>query len=63
MNLRYTVANSLSLCNIAFHWPTSGFMQLVSGFMQLAAACRRRNRQHFHCLFEGKMFIVHYKGG
>ena len=34
-------------------------MQLASGFMQLAAAGRRRNKVHFHCLFEGKMLIVH----
>ena len=57
--LRYTVANSTSLCNVTFHWLTSGFMQLASGFMQLAAAGRRRNIPNFHCLFEGKMLQVH----
>ena len=31
-------------------------MQLASGFMQLAAAGRRRNKVHFHCLFEGKCY-------
>ena len=36
--LRYTVANPTSLCNVAFHWLTSEYMQLASGFMQLAAA-------------------------
>ena len=29
-------------------------MQLASGFMQPAAAGRRRNKVHLHCLFEGK---------
>ena len=28
--LRYTVGNPTSLRNVAFHWLTSGFMQLVS---------------------------------
>ena len=32
-------------------------MQLASGFMQLAAAVRRRNIVHFNCLFEGKMLM------
>ena len=48
----------MSLRNIAFHWLTSEYMQLASGFMQLAAAVRRRNIVHFNCLFEGKMLIV-----
>ena len=38
---------------------TSKYMQLASGFMQLAAAERRRNKVHFLCLFEGNMLIVH----
>ena len=38
--LWYTVANPTSLRNVAFHWLTSEYMQLVSGFMQLAAAGR-----------------------
>ena len=38
--LRYTVANPTSLRNVAFHWLTSEYMQLASGFMQLAAAGR-----------------------
>ena len=29
-------------------------MQLANGFMQLAAAGRRRNMLHFLCLFEGE---------
>ena len=33
--LWYTVANPTSLCNVAFHWLTSEYMQLASGFMQL----------------------------
>ena len=54
-----TVANSTSLRNVVFHWLTSGFMQLARGFMLLAAAGRRRKKQHFHCLFEGQILIVH----
>ena len=38
--LRYIVANPTSLRNVAFHWLTSEYMQLASGFMQLAAAGR-----------------------
>ena len=38
--LRYTVANPTSLRNVAFHWLTSEYMQLASGFMQLAATGR-----------------------
>ena len=61
--MQYTVANPTSLCNIAFHWLTSEYMQLASGFMQLAAAGRilsyRRNKVQFCCPFEGKMLIVH----
>ena len=34
-------------------------MQLAGGFIQLVAAGRKRNMVHFHCLFEGKMLIVH----
>ena len=35
--LRYTVGNPTSLPNVAFHWLTSEYRQLASGFMQLAA--------------------------
>ena len=35
-------------------------MLLANGFMQLAAAGRRCNILHFHCLFEGKMRLVHF---
>ena len=38
--LRYTLGNSMSLHNVAFHWLTSEYMQLASGFMQLVAAVR-----------------------
>ena len=38
--LRYTVANLMSLRNIAFHWLTSEYMQLASDIMQLAATGR-----------------------
>ena len=57
--LQYTVANPTSLRNVTFHRVTSEYMQLASGFMQLAAAGCVCNRVHFHCLFEGKMLIVH----
>ena len=60
--LRYTVSNSTSLGNVAFRWFTNGLMQLASGFMQLEAAGRRRCILDFHCLFEGKMLSVHWKG-
>ena len=49
--LPYTVANPMSLCNVAFHWLTSEFMQLASGFMQLAAAGRRRKKNTFSLSF------------
>ena len=49
-----TDANPTSLRNVAFHRLTSEYMQLASGFMQPAAAGRRRNKVHLHCLFEGK---------
>ena len=57
--LQYTAANSTSLRNIAFHWLTSGFTQLASSLMQLAAAGRRCIIQHFHCCYEGKVLLVH----
>ena len=38
--LQYTVGNTTSLRNVTFHWLTSEYMQLVGGFMQLAAAGR-----------------------
>ena len=38
--LRYTVWNPTSLRNVAFYWLTSEYMQLASGFMQLAASGR-----------------------
>ena len=38
--MRYTVGNPTSLRNVAFHWLASEYMQLASGFMQLAAAGR-----------------------
>ena len=37
-------------------------MQLASGFLQLAAAGRRRNIVHFHCIFEEKKLTVLYNG-
>ena len=38
--LRYTVENPTSSRNVAFHWLTSEYMQLASGFMQLVATGR-----------------------
>ena len=54
--LRYTVGNPTSLCNVAFHWLISEYMQLASGFMQLAAAGRihRRNKVHFTVFLKGE---------
>ena len=57
--LLYTVANSMSLRKVAFHWFKSEYIQLGSVFMQLVAAGRRRKIVHVHCLFEEKMLIVH----
>ena len=54
--LWYTVANPTSLRSVAFHWLASEYIQLASRFMQLAY---RHNKVLFHCLFEGKMLIVH----
>ena len=51
-NLQNTAANLTPFRNIAIH-------RLTSGFMQLAAAGCRHNMLHFHCLFEGKMILVH----
>ena len=55
----HNFADLKSLRNVAFHWLASEHMQLPSGFMQLAATGRMRNKVHFHCRFEGKMLIVH----
>ena len=57
--LRYTVGNPTSLRNVAFHWLTSEYMQLASGFMQLALLDVKAQQVHFHRLFEGKMLTVH----
>ena len=35
--LWYTVGNPTSSRNVAFHWLTSEYMQLASGFIQLAS--------------------------
>ena len=59
--LQYTVANPTSLRNVAFHWLTSKYMQLASGFMQLAAAGRIGATKYTFAVFlKGiKMLIVH----
>ena len=60
INLSYPATYcQTSLRYVGFHWLTSEYMQLASSFMQLTAAGRRRNKVHVHCLFEGKMLIVH----
>ena len=56
--LQYTVGNPKSLRNIAFHWLTSEYMQLASGFMQLAAAGHIGAIKYIFSLFEGEMLIV-----
>ena len=58
--LRYTVENPTSLRNVAFHWLTSEYMQLASGFMQLAAAGRIGAKSTCSLSFwRKKMLIVH----
>ena len=57
--LRYTVAHSKLLCNVAFHWLKSEYMQLASGFMQLTAAGRWRNILRFYSHSKRKMLLVH----
>ena len=52
----------MSLCNVDFHRLKVLFIQLASSFMQLAVAGHRCNILHFHCLFEGKMLLVHKDG-
>ena len=48
-----TVYPVTALCIVSFQCLTSGFMQLASVFMQLAATgCRRKI---LHCLFEGNV--------
>ena len=46
-----------ALCNVSFQCLTSVFMQLASGFMQLATTGYRRNILHCHCLFERKCYL------
>ena len=53
--LRYTVGKPTSLRNVAVHWLTSKYMQLASGFMQLAAAGRIGATKYiFTVFFKGK---------
>ena len=54
--LRYTVGNQTSLRNVAFHWLTSEYMQLASGFMQLAAAGRIGATKNISLSFLGEQF-------
>ena len=49
--LRYTVANLTSLRNVAFHWLISEYMQLSSGFMQLAASGRIGAAKYIFAVF------------
>ena len=50
---RYTIGNptSLRLYNVAFDWLTSEYMQLESGFMQLATAGRIGTTKYIFALF------------
>ena len=58
--LGYTVANLTSLHNVAFHWFKSEYMQLASGFMQLAAAGPIYATKYIFAFFiEGKALIVY----
>ena len=41
----------MSLRNVAFHWLTSEYMQLASGFMQLAAAGRKGASKYIFTVF------------
>ena len=50
--LRYTVPNLTSLCNVAFHWLTSGYMQLAS----CSAGRRRCNMYIFTVFLKGKCY-------
>ena len=53
--LQYTLENPMSLCNIAFHWLASEYMQLASGFMLLAAAGRKGAIKYiFHVFLKAK---------
>ena len=49
--LRYTVGNPMSLHKVAFHWLASEYMQLASGFMQLAAAGRKGAIKYIFAVF------------
>ena len=49
--LLYTVGNPTSLRNVAFHWLTSEYMQLASGFIQLAAAGRIGTTKYMFTVF------------
>ena len=56
-----TVYPATTLCNSIMQrlvsMPDKWFMQLASGFMQLAATGCRRNILLCHCLFEGKCYL------
>ena len=54
--LRYTVRNPTSLRNVAFRWLTSEYMQLASGFMQLAAAGRLGATKYIFTVFLREKF-------
>ena len=47
--LRYTVGNPTSLRNVAFHWLTSEYMQLASGFADM-----RKKKYIFTVFLKGK---------
>ena len=47
------------IVNVAFHWLTSEYMQLESGFMQLAIAGRIAATKYIFTAFLREMLIVH----
>ena len=54
--LQYTVGNSTSLHNVVFHWLTTEYMQLASGFIQLAAAGRIGATKYIFTVFLREKF-------
>ena len=56
--LRYTVGNSTSLCNVAFHWWQVNICSWQAVLCSLGPL-DVGTTVYFHCLFEGKMVKVH----
>ena len=49
--LQYTVGNPTSLRNVDFHWLTSEYVQLASGFMLLTAAGQQGTTKYIFTVF------------